>query len=118
VTGVTETFGFSPSLTADLQQVNLICAIAPLLGGASQKIRHGPSDSHKNPHNRVGPPPESAPVPPNFLDPPTSRGTKKIALDPAESSAIDDAPYVVGARAWTLLGQDPRRVELRCRTAP
>ncbi|GGL12462.1 hypothetical protein GCM10010094_86800 [Streptomyces flaveus] len=40
--------------------------------------------------------------------------TKKIALDPAESSAIDDAPLLleVLARAWALLGQNPRRLEL------
>ncbi|GAB2988422.1 hypothetical protein GCM10023080_062470 [Streptomyces pseudoechinosporeus] len=54
------------------------------------------------------------PYTPGSLTPRQGPHTKKIALDPAESSAIDDAPLLleVLARAWALLGQNPRRLEL------
>lgn len=38
------------------------------------------------------------------------RAHTKIALDPAESSAIDDVPKM--RRVWGLLGQAPRHMKL------
>lgn len=55
--------------------------------GLAQEIRHPSPESDKPAHNPSVPDPE----PPIPLTP----RTKKIALDPAESSAIYDAPLVL-----------------------
>jgi hypothetical protein len=77
VTGVTAYVFRSVELTPVLQLVNLICAIAPL----TEDI-HSRSDTH----------PQTPTRPLTGPSPRLEDRTKKIALDPAESSAIYDAP--------------------------
>ncbi|GAA3228345.1 hypothetical protein GCM10020256_40530 [Streptomyces thermocoprophilus] len=59
----------------------------------------------------LGPVPQTPTRPRTAAREQPPRAHKKIALDPAESSAIDDAPCVA-VWAWGLLGQSPRRLEL------
>lgn len=116
VTGVTEWACGVRELTPVLQQVNLICAIAPPIQGPGRlpewAIPGRPAQPFQPPHNvaprRVTGESPSPPSTPADLGGPRQTpqaGHKKIALDPAESSAIDDAPM---CRAGVgLLGQAP-----------
>lgn len=102
VTGVTETRLASGWLTTRLQEVNLICAIAPppeMLHTRSHRPDPDPPTpliyspvGHRSTPGRGRRSTSGDPAP----------GTKKIALDPAESSAIDDAPLSLE------LGRGPR----------